>query len=178
MLKLIRTFTLILTTALVAFTSEHAQWTIADNYEVQFSGSGADGTFKGLEGTINFDPDNPEQAQFDVTLDARTIETGNKTKNKHARGESWFAVEQYPQIHFRSEKIKASGEEYQMTGTLTLHGVKKEISFPFTFYQEGNTGLFEGSFTVDREEYGIEGPFFGFMVGDDFKVDLYVPVKK
>ena len=153
-------------------------WNISEDYEVRFSGSGADGTFRGLAGTIVFDPAAPEQGRFDVTLDARTINTGNKTKDKHARGDSWFDVEQYPEIRFRSSKIELSGDHYQMTGTLTLHGVDKEITFPFTFAQQGNTGVFNGTFTVDREAFGIDGPFFAFTVGDDFEVSLNVPVTK
>ncbi|MEM6844998.1 MAG: YceI family protein [Bacteroidota bacterium] len=155
-----------------------SEWQIGKDYSIQFSGSGAEGTFSGLSGTIVFDPDALGQARFDVTVDASTIETGNNTKNKHARGDSWFDVEKYPNIQFRSSKVTASGNQYQMTGMLTLHGTEKEISFPFTFSQNGNSGVFEGSFTVDREEYGIEGPFISFMVGDDFTVSLKVPVQR
>ncbi|WKN42599.1 YceI family protein [Tunicatimonas pelagia] len=152
-------------------------WSISDDYEVRFSGSGAEGTFRGLTGTVVFNPDQLGQAQFDVSVDATTIDTGNKTKDKHARGKDWFDVEQYPEIKFRSSQITKVGEQYQMTGTLTLHGTEKEITFPFTFTENGSSGLFEGSFTVDREEYGIEGPFISFMVGDDFEVSLKVPVQ-
>ncbi len=153
-------------------------WNISEEYEVRFSGSGADGTFRGLTGTIVFDPTAPGQGRFNVALDARTIDTGNKTKDKHARGDSWFDVEQYPEIRFRSSQIKSSGDHYQMTGTLTLHGVDKEISFPFTFSQQAKSGLFSGNFTVDREEFGIKGPFFAFTVGDDFEVSLNIPVTR
>ncbi|MEM9676003.1 MAG: YceI family protein [Bacteroidota bacterium] len=152
-------------------------WSIADDYEIRFSGSGAEGTFQGLNGTIVFDPSALEQAKFDVSIDASTIDTGNKTKDKHARGKNWFDVEQYPEIKFRSSQVTKAGEQYQMTGTLTLHGTEKEIMFPFTFTENGGSGLFEGSFTVNREEYGIEGPFIGFLVGDDFEVNLKVPVE-
>ncbi len=167
---------LLILPAAFAFTIGNT-WSISDDYEVRFSGSGAEGTFRGLTGTIKFDPDQLRQSQFDVSIDATTIDTGNKTKDKHARGKSWFDVEQYPEIKFRSLQVTKAGDQYQMTGTLTLHGVEKEITFPFTFTENGGSGLFEGSFTVDREEYGIKGPFIGFMVGDDFEVNLKVPVE-
>ena len=155
-----------------------AEWNISDNYQVRFSGSGADGTFRGLTGTIIFDPASPEGGRFEVALDARTIDTGNKVKDRHARGDSWFDVEQYPEIRFRSSRIEPSGDQYQMTGVLTLHGVEKQITFPFTFSRQGNSGVFNGTFTVDRKEFGIKGPFFAFTVGDDFEVSLEVPVSK
>ncbi len=156
-----------------------SSWTISDDYEVRFSGSGADGTFGGLSGTIVFDPDEPGQGRFDVDLDARTIDTGNNVKDRHARGDSWFDVEQYPEISFRSSEIKLlEGNRYQMIGTLTLHGVQKEIAFPFTFSPQNGAGTFQGSFTVDRTEFGIKGPFFAFTVGNDFEVNLNVPVTR
>lgn len=152
-------------------------WSISNDYVIRFSGTGAEGTFRGLSGTIVFDPNALQEAKFDVSVDASTIETGNNTKNKHARGDNWFDVKQYPEIRFRSSQISRVGDKYQMTGTLTLHGVEKEITFPFTFSENNNSGVFEGSFTVDREEFGIEGPFISFMVGDDFEVNLKVPVQ-
>ena len=163
---------------LMAFVSpSETTWGITDDYEVRFSGSGAEGTFRGLTGTLAFDPEAPEQARFDVAVDARTIDTGNKTKDKHARGESWFDVEQYPEIKYRSSHIESTDDGYRTTGLLTLHGVKKEVSFPFTFTPQGEGAVFEGGFTVDRQEFGIKGPFFGFVVGDEFTVTLRVPVQ-
>lgn len=155
-----------------------SEWDISDDYQVRFSGSGANGTFRGLTGTIIFDPAAPEQGRFEVALDARTIDTGNKVKDRHARGDSWFDVEQYPEIRFRSSQIKQLGIQYQVTGILTLHGVEKQITFPFTFSQQGNSGVFNGTFTVDREEFGIDGPFFAFTVGNDFEVNLNVPTTR
>ena len=153
-------------------------WNIADDYEVRFSGSGAEGTFRGLTGTIVFDPEAPEQARFDVAVDARTIDTGNNTKDKHARGDSWFDVEQYPEIKYSSSRIEPTDDGYRTTGTLTLHGVEKEISFPFTFDRSGSTGVFEGTMVVDRHDFGIKGPLLGFVVGDEFEISLRVPVEK
>ena len=154
------------------------RWTITEDYTVAFSGSGAEGTFRGLTGTIVFDSTNLGQSVFDVAVDARTIATGNDTKDRHARGDSWFDVERYQEIHFTSSRITRTATGYQATGTLRLHGVEREIELPFTFAQQGDTGTFKGSFTVNRQDYGIEGPFFGFVVGDDFDVTLTVPVRQ
>ena len=152
-------------------------WNITDDYEVRFSGSGAEGTFRGLTGTIVFDSDSLEQARFDVAVDARTIDTGNKTKDKHARGDSWFDVEQYPEIKYSSSRVESTDDGYRTTGTLTLHGVEKEVSFLFTFRQSGSTGVFEGTMVIDRHDFGIKGPLLGFVVGDEFEVSLRVPAE-
>ena len=45
------------------------------------------------------------------------------------------------------------------------------------FSRSGNTAMFEGTFTVNRKDFDITGPFFGFVVGDEFEVTLKVPVQ-
>ncbi|MEL6972549.1 MAG: YceI family protein [Bacteroidota bacterium] len=168
----------LVSTILFSFSSFYfSSWNISDDYNIRFSGRGADGTFSGLQGTINFDPANLANARMDVSVDVKTISTGNNTKNKHARGDSWFDAETYPKITFRSEQFRKKGQAYEVVGDLTLHGTTKEVTIPFTFTENTNGGLFVGTFTVDRQEYGIEGPLLAFTVGDDFEIELRVPVR-
>lgn len=173
----------LLTTLLVwAFPSvTHAQdsWKISEDYSIKFSGAGAEGTFEGLKGKILFDPQKLEVSKFDVTLDPSSIDTGNKTKNKHARGKSWFHVDKYIDIRFVSNKIYSVEQQYVAEGLLTLHGVEKAAKIIFT-YQESAPGkaVFEGNLTVNRQDFGIEGPFISFMVGDEFEVGITVNAVK
>ncbi len=161
----------------LAFTPLYfSNWNISDNYNIRFSGRGADGTFSGLQGSISFDANNLANARMNVSVDVKTISTGNNTKNKHARGDSWFDAERYPKITFRSKQFRAKSEGYEVVGNLTLHGTTKEVTIPFTFTENEQGGLFIGTFTVDRQEYGIEGPLLAFTVGDDFEIELRVPV--
>lgn len=151
-------------------------WAISDDYSIRFSGRGAEGTFKGLQGTVVFDPQDFSGARMNVSVDVKTIETGNSTKNRHAKGDSWFDAEKYPQIKFRSKRFSRTSAGYVVIGDLTLHGTTKEVRIPFTFSENGSGGLFEGKFTVNREEYGIEGPLFSFTVAEEFEIELRVPV--
>jgi polyisoprenoid-binding protein YceI len=160
-------------------TLAQTQWEIQPIYSIQFDGTGAEGTFRGLTGIIQFDPAIPENASFDVELDPSTIDTGNNKKDEHARSDSWFDVVQYPRITFKSSSIIKSENGYVLSGLLSLHGVKKEISIPFNFETVSeNIGIFTGSFTLDREDYSIKGPLLGLFVGDEFEVLIEVPVKK
>ena len=152
-------------------------WNISDDYAIRFSGTGAEGTFSGLTGEINFSEDNLPAAKMAVSVAVSTISTGNTTKDKHARGDSWFDAEKYPRIKFRSESFRKTSSGYLVKGALTLHGVTKTVDIPFTFSKTTTGGLFEGTLTVDRQDYGIEGPWLAFTVGDEFKIDLRVPVK-
>ena len=55
---------------------------------------------------------------------------------------------------------------------------QKKVKIPFSFIEDGNSGLFEGKITIDRTDFKVLGPFFGFFVGDEFEVDIKVPVNK
>ncbi len=152
-------------------------YTIADDYVIAFDGSGAEGTFRGLSGEIFFDPADLPAARMAVSVDAATIQTGNSTKDTHARGDAWFDVERYPQITYVASEFSRTDQGYLANGTLTLHGVSKPIPLPFTFVPTAETALFVGRMTVDREAFGIKGPWLAFTVGDEFEIALRVPVK-
>jgi polyisoprenoid-binding protein YceI len=151
-------------------------WAIATGYSVHFSTSGdAAGIFKGLTGSIHFDAANLSTASFNVTVDVTTINTGNGLMNQHAKSDEWFDAAKFPQITFVSSKVTQSGATYQAVGTLTMHGVSKPFTLPFTFQPNATGGLFHANFTVDRTVFGIGKPG---DVDDSISIELTVPVVK
>lgn len=159
-----------------AFTvSNSMSWTIAEGYSIKFTSKDPSGVFKDLKGDIQFDEDNLEASKFDVQIDVASINTGNGMKNRHAKGKKWFNAKEFPTINFTSEKFAKTDAGYEVTGILEMHGVKKELTMPFTF--ENN--VFESSFTVNRIDFGI-GSTKGMSkkVPLDIKLDVSVPVTK
>lgn len=146
-------------------------WKIGEEYSIRFTSGHPDGIFRGLKGDIAFDAKNPKAGKFDVTVDVTTINTGNGMQNTHAKGAQWFDAEKYPVIRFTSTSVAAAGGGYRVTGILDMHGVKKEISFPFTF----RNNVFAGSFEVNRNDFGIGEPNHK-SVPPVMKIDLSVPV--
>jgi polyisoprenoid-binding protein YceI len=157
------------------FTSIYAyNWEPTDAYAIAFSTGKAEGTFTDLQGTIEFEPDNIANANFDVSVAAATINTGNKTKDKHAIGESWLDAERFPLISFQSHSFQKSEIGYTVEGQLTIHGKSKAVTISFSF--ENN--IFFGELEIDRQDFDIYGPFlFGGLVGDEVLVSLRIPVK-
>ncbi|HBH05202.1 MAG TPA: polyisoprenoid-binding protein [Flavobacteriales bacterium] len=155
-----------------------ASWKIIDNCTIKFTGTKAEGTFTGLSGQIVFDPRNLAESKFDVELDAASISTGNETKDKHARGESWFYTENFPKVYFTSDEIRPTKDGYETVGVLEMRGIKKAATISFSFSQKGDQGIFSGVMNVNREDYGIEGNFFAFIVGEEFEVTLQVITTK
>jgi polyisoprenoid-binding protein YceI len=146
-------------------------WKISDNYSVKFDGGDPSGEFSGLKGIIKFDPNNLKVSKFDCTVDVETINTGNGMKNTHAKSDKWLDAAKYPVIRFTSKSINKTSSGFESLGTLDFHGVKKEITIPFTFVNN----VFAGSFEVNRMDYNIntEEPDHGAKV---LKVAINVPV--
>jgi polyisoprenoid-binding protein YceI len=151
-------------------------WIIAAGYSVKFSTSGdAGGIFKGLSGAIQFDENNPAAAIFNVSVDVATLNTGNALMNQHAKSAEWFDAGKYPKIAFVSSKVVKAGAGYQAVGALSMHGITKPFTLPFTFQRKGTGGLFHAAFTVNRNAYGVGKPG---DVDDNISIELSVPVTK
>jgi polyisoprenoid-binding protein YceI len=149
-------------------------WNIAKGYFIRFDGKYAHGSFEKLNGSINFDPLNPGNSKFDVTVDVASINTGIDLKNKHAKSDKWFDAEKYPVIHFVSSSVAQSDTGFVVRGELELHGVKKDIAIPFAFRSvEGHSGFY-GKFKVNRGDFAI-GKTNG-KDSDSTAVEVYVPV--
>ncbi len=83
---------------------------------------------------------------------------------------------------FQSTKVEKKGKAYMLTGDLTIKGVTKSISFPFTMTgavkdSRGNTRFgVSAETTINRRDFGINygGPMpaGGLDVGDMVTVIL------
>ncbi len=167
---------IVATMLLSAFTIIKAiDWKISDSYSIKFVGKGAEGVFKKFTANITFDENDLKDSKFSTTIDVSSIATGNGIKNRHARKENWFDAEKYPSIVFNSNNFSKAANGYQVDGTLEMHGVKKQITIPFTFV----SNIFKANFSVNRMDYGV-GSMEGMSkkVADQINLEISVPVTK
>lgn len=152
-------------------------------FEIRHLVSRVGGQFRDFDGTITMDPENPAGSSVRFRIDAASIDTRNERRDGHLRSEDFFAVEEHPEITFRSTSIEKTGETtYDVTGILTMRGVSKEITLPvelFGVMQDpwGNQRAGFGIETVlDRKDFGIEWNQAldqgGFVLGDDVTVRI------
>lgn len=123
------------------------------------------GTFKGMEGTVNFNPNNLSSSDFDVCIKPATVNTGTETRDKHLQTADFFDVAKYVTICFKSSEITKTNEGYLAKGKLTMHGVTKEIEIPFSYSQN----VFIGTLKVKRLDFGVGGSGT-FMVGNEAEI--------
>jgi polyisoprenoid-binding protein YceI len=146
------------------------------------------GEFTDFSGTIVYDEADITKSSVEVTIKAASINTGNEKRDADLRSENFFEVEKYPLITFKSKRIEKKGDGYVMVGDLTMHGVTREVSFPFKFLGKikdpwGNTRIgAEASLVIDRRDFGLKYDkrldAGGLVVGNEVKIELNVEAVK
>ncbi len=193
-MKRITVATLALLVGLAGVASAADTWTIdKDHSDVTFRikhlMSKVSGRFADFDGTITTDFGNLAASAVSFTIQATSIDTKNGDRDKHLRSADFFDVEKYPTITFTSSKItKTEDNNFAVTGTLTMHGVAKEVTLPVTFLGAGqdpwgNTKAgFEIATTLSRTGYGIVWnkalETGGFLLGDEVEVMINLEVAK
>lgn len=153
-------------------------WKVKDNYSVKLLGIG--GNFTGLKANIIFDESNPSGSKITATIDAKTISTGDKIKDRHAREE--LATDKFPLILFETTSIVKTDKGYEAKGKLTLKGITQEIKFPFVFdSQKAGTVFpfveketFSGKIIISLKEFNINHQ----ALGEKAFIELTIPVTK
>lgn len=95
--------------------------------------SKAKGTFDNFDAKIVADAEDLTDAEIELNIDVESINTRNKDRDDHLRSADFFDAENYPKITFVATDIKKSGNNYEVTGDLTLKGTTKPVTLDVVF---------------------------------------------
>lgn len=119
------------------------------------------GSFGSFQSQAHIDDAEPGNSSVSVTIDAGTITTGDANRDGHLHSADFFDVATYPAITFVSTEVSRAGDEWSITGDLTI----KDVTAPVTIVFEqlgtskdpfGNTRVgFEGATSISRKEWGL-----------------------
>src|SRR5215813_13675625 len=90
------------------------------------------GNFNDYSADIDFN-DDLKDANLQFEAKVNSIFTNNEDRDNHLKSVDFFDVSQYPTLNFKSTKIEGSGNEYEITGDLTIKGVTKPIKLNAEF---------------------------------------------
>ena len=133
----------------IGFSTRHAMVTTVRGQFTQFAG------------TAHVDTANPAASSVSLTIQAASIDTGVADRDAHLRSADFFDADTHQEITFTSTKVERDGEDWVVTGDLTLNGVTKEVTVPFELTGSardpfGNLRIgFEGGTTVNRKDWGV-----------------------
>jgi polyisoprenoid-binding protein YceI len=132
-------------------------------FRAAMSGTAFDGRFGRWDARINFDPANLGASKVVATIDLASATTGDGARDEALPSSDWFDVKRHPRATFTSRTITAAGPgRYVATGDLTLRGVTRPVSLPFSLTIAGAQAKMSGSTTLDRTAFGVgQGQFKG-----------------
>lgn len=118
-------------------------------------------SFKEISGTIMYDEKDITKSSVEILIKTASLISGDAQRENAVKGPAFLHVEKFTEITFRSKQINKEDDKLQITGDLMIHGVTKEISFPFKLNGPvvdpwGNPRIgIEASLTVNRQDFGI-----------------------
>jgi polyisoprenoid-binding protein YceI len=139
------------------------------------------GAFLDFSGSVHLDGSDPAKSTASVDIKMDSIDTGNGDRDGHLKSADFFKADEHPMMTFRSTKAEAlGGDDFRITGDLTIMGVTKSVTIPLEFNGAatdpfGNERVgFEGKAEILRSEWGLTWNAAletgGFLVSDKIKL--------
>jgi polyisoprenoid-binding protein YceI len=152
-------------------------------FRIRHFASKVSGRFGDFEGSIQADPAKPDASSVSFTIKTASVDTNNGHRDDDLRSPNFFDAAKFPEISFKSSKMTSTGkDQYAVTGTLTMHGVSKEVTLPVTYLgsakdPRGNEHAgFELNTKLNRKDWGIDWnktlDSGGLMLSDDVDVTI------
>lgn len=118
------------------------------------------GRFESFDGAIHV-AERPEDSWAEATIETKSITTHAEQRDDHLRSSDFLAIEEFPQITFRSTRLERAGDDWKATGDLTIRGVTRPVELDVTF--EGTNvnpygievAFFTATTEIDREDWGV-----------------------
>ena len=140
------------------------------------------GTFNDFEASLDFDPEDIENASLEVVISTSSLDVDIPEFEEELRGDNWFDVGVYPQAVYRTTSFLESIDEdtFLFAGDLTLLGTTAPVNLEVNFHGGGRNFLtrsytvgFSGSAKFNRSDFGLDR-FTSFGVGDEIDLEIHV----
>lgn len=170
------------------------KWAIDPSHtEVQFKVkhlviSTVTGRFDKFEGEIYTENHDFDEADVDFTIDVNSISTNSTDRDNHLKSDDFFAADKHPHIKFTNGKLVKEGDDYQLTGDLTIRETTKQVTLDVAYNGTVNDpwGNAKAGFglsgKINRKDFGLTWNTItesgGVLVGEDVKMDISVQLGK
>jgi polyisoprenoid-binding protein YceI len=119
------------------------------------------GRFEVFDGSYEVRPDG---AKIELTIDADSLDTGNRTRDEHLRSTAFFNVDEHPQMRFTSTRVHDVGNGIlHVVGTLEAAGTVVQLEFPAIVQAVGDRLEVEATTTLDQARLGMSSGPLGMI---------------
>lgn len=136
------------------------------------------GRLRIANGWLRFDPDDWSHAATELDIDLQSLDLGDANWNKAACKKALLDCRKYRYAHFASTRAERTDAQHGVLhGQLSLRGVTRAVSIPFTFNRAARTifGLhdiagFSATAMLDRNDFGMDA--YSRSIGEHVSVWL------
>ena len=117
------------------------------------------GRFADVKGTAQLSDSG--QPKIDVTIGTASIDTRQEQRDNHLRSADFFDVEKFPAMRFVSTRAERDGNEWKVTGDLTIKDVTKPVTLEVLRYGEMNDDQmghrigYAAQTEINRKDFGM-----------------------
>jgi len=125
------------------------------SFATSYDGMVFTGRFPEFQTTLQFDPDDLENARLDVTIPLASAVTGNNDRDSTLKTQDFFHVAQFAQARYTATAFHALGDgRYAADGVLQLKGIEQPVRLTFT-WEPGTPAILTGSASVRRLDFNV-----------------------
>jgi polyisoprenoid-binding protein YceI len=125
-------------------------------FSSSLGGEAFSGAFKQWDADIRFDPANLAGSSVAATVNVASAGTGSTDRDQALPTADFFDAAHFPKATFVAKSFKAlGGGRYQAAGVLTLRGVAKPLTLPFTLAITGPQAKMTGAVAINRLAFGV-----------------------
>lgn len=150
-------------------------------FESSYEGQRVPGVFRNFEVKFKFDPARVQQSELEVKVSLASADMDSADVNEAIASPEWFDVIRFPESRFFSRQITADGgQNFTARGSLQLKGIRREITVPFQWYENGDTARMHGEFVLARTDFDVGGGEWasGNPIGLDVKVKFSLSMRR
>ena len=136
-------------------------WTVdkaasAIRFSSSLNGQGFAGAFRRWDAAIRFDPANLAGSSVTASVDVASAATGDADRDQALPTPTFFSAAKFPRAVFIANAFRSLGaNRYQAIGQLSLRGVSRPLTLPFTLAITGAKANMTASLALNRLAFGV-----------------------
>ena len=109
------------------------------------------GHFEEYQGRLDLSAD----PAIELTVDAASIQTGNRKRDQHLRSADFFDVEHHPRVQFESDLVELRGDTMRVRGRLSARGRAIPVELDAQIRRLNGELAIEASTNAPHRELGM-----------------------
>ena len=146
------------------------------------------GRFETYEAKITTEDNDFTKSSIEFSANIDSINTNNSDRDNHLKSADFFDAEKNPKLTFVSSSLVKSGNDYELIGELTLHGITKTVKLETELSgllkdPWGNTKVgLNISGKINRKDWGLNWNSAietgGVLVSEEVKLNIEIQLLK